>query len=76
MDGAGRCWGQAAITPGVFHGPAISKGLDSLVRKGRESPSFLCQGLGKPGMSNTKGKENTAQQSMALELMGDCQCGF
>lgn len=76
MDGAGRCWGQAAITQGVFHGPAISKGLDSLVRKGRESPSFLCQGLGKPGMSNTKGKENTAQQSMALELMGDCQCGF
>lgn len=52
MDGAGECWGQAAITPG----PAISKGLDSLVREARESPSFLCQGLGKAGMSNTKEK--------------------
>lgn len=58
--GQGGCWGQAAITPCVLHGPAISKGMDSLVREGRESPSFLCQGLGE--QYQRKGKHDPAEK--------------
>lgn len=44
--------------------------------RGQGIPKPPVPGLGKPGVRNTKEKQNMAQKSMASESSGDCQHGF
>lgn len=53
--------------------PPLRAGLSG---SGRDSPSLLYQGMGKPEVRNTKEKQNVSQKSVALEMAGASGTAF